>query len=68
MEIDIIIEPEIELIAKKCGEIIPVAVTVNTGGAVSLEIRDDLCLWLQTPETYEGVMFNIQNGNLIAII
>ena len=35
---------------------------------ISLEIRDDLCLWFETPETYAGITFDVQNGNLIAII
>lgn len=35
---------------------------------ISLEIRDDLCLWLVTPDTYDGVTFRIENGNLIATI
>ena len=35
---------------------------------ISLEIRDDLCLWFETPETYSGITFDVQNGNLIATI
>ena len=35
---------------------------------ISLEIRDDLCLWFETPETYSGITFDLQNGNLIATI
>lgn len=35
---------------------------------ISIEIRDDLCLWLETPDVYEGVMFEIENGNLKAIV
>ena len=35
---------------------------------ISLEIRDDLCLYLTTPDNYEGITFEIKNGNLIAII
>lgn len=35
---------------------------------ISLEIRDDLCVWFETPETYDGIEFEINNGNLIAII
>lgn len=35
---------------------------------ISLEIRDDLCLWFETPETYSGITFEVQNGNLIATI
>ena len=35
---------------------------------ISLEIRDDLCLWFETPPTYDGITFEVQNGNLIATI
>jgi len=35
---------------------------------ISLEIRDDLCLWFETPPTYDGITFDITNGNLIATI
>lgn len=35
---------------------------------ISLEIRDDLCLWFETPETYSGITFELQNGNLTATI
>ncbi len=35
---------------------------------ISLEIRDDLCIWFETPETYSGITFDLQNGNLIATI
>ena len=34
----------------------------------TLEIRDDLCVWFETPETYDGIEFEINNGNLITII
>ena len=29
---------------------------------ISLEIRDDLCLWFETPPTYDGITFDVQNG------
>ena len=35
---------------------------------VSLEIRDDLHVWLTTPDNYNGLTFSIQNGKLIATI
>lgn len=35
---------------------------------ISLEIRDDMCIWFETPETYAGITFDVKNGNLIAII
>lgn len=35
---------------------------------ISLEIRDDMCVWFETPETYSGITFDVQNGNLIATI
>lgn len=35
---------------------------------IALEIRDDMCLYFVTPETYDGITFDVQNGNLIATI
>lgn len=35
---------------------------------IALEIRDDMCLWFETPETYSGITFDVQNGNLTATI
>lgn len=35
---------------------------------ISLEIKDDLCLYLKTPDNYDGLTFKIENGNLIAIV
>ena len=35
---------------------------------IALEIRDDMSLYFITPETYDGITFDVQNGNLIATI
>ena len=35
---------------------------------IALEIRDDMSLYFITPETYSGITFELQNGNLIATI
>jgi len=35
--------------------------------AIQFELRDDLCIWLTAPENYAGPMFEVENGNLIAI-
>lgn len=35
---------------------------------ISLEIKDDLCLYLKTPDNYDGLTFKIENSNLIAIV
>lgn len=35
---------------------------------IALEIRDDMSLYFITPETYSGITFDVQNGNLIATI
>ena len=35
---------------------------------ISLEIKDNLNLYFKTPDTYSGMTFNIENGNLIATI
>lgn len=35
---------------------------------ISLEIKNDLCLYFKTPDTYDGIEFEVQNGNLIATI
>jgi hypothetical protein len=35
---------------------------------VQLELRDDMCLWMITPDTYQGVTFKIESGDLIAVI
>ncbi len=35
---------------------------------IGLELRDDMCLWMITPDTYEGITFKVENGDLIAII
>ncbi len=35
---------------------------------VKLELRDDMCLWMITPDTYQGVTFKIESGDLIAVI
>ena len=35
---------------------------------IALEIRDDMSLYFITPETYLGITFDVQNGNLIATI
>ena len=35
---------------------------------IALEIRVDMSLYFITPETYSGITFDVQNGNLIATI
>lgn len=35
---------------------------------ISLEIKDDLCLWFKTPDIYSGFTFDISNGNLIVTV
>lgn len=35
---------------------------------VKLELRDDMCLWMITPDTYQGVTFKVDSGDLIAVI
>ena len=35
---------------------------------IALEIRDDMSLYFITPETYSGITFDVQKGNLIATI
>lgn len=35
---------------------------------VQLELREDMCLWMITPDTYQGVTFKIESGDLIAVI
>lgn len=35
---------------------------------VSLEIREDMNLYLTTPDVYSGFTFEIQDGNLVAIV
>ena len=44
------------------------AAQAKVSNIISLEIRDDLCLWFETPETYSGITFELQNGNLIATV
>jgi len=44
------------------------AVDAMLSNLISLEIRDDLNLYFKTPDTYDGLEFDITNGNLIAII
>lgn len=50
------------------------AITANNAAdallsnVISLEIRDDMHLYMTTPDVYSGFMFKIENGSLIAII
>ncbi len=50
------------------------AITANNASdallsnVISLEIRDDMHLYMTTPDVYSGFMFKIENGSLIAII
>lgn len=50
------------------------AITANNASdnllsnVVSLEIRDDMHLYMTTPDVYTGFMFKIESGSLIAII
>ena len=44
------------------------ATNLVLANVVQLELRDDMCLWMITPDTYQGVTFKIESGDLIAII
>ena len=34
---------------------------------IQFEIKDDLCLWVEAPDNYSGLMFEVSNGDLVAI-
>ena len=44
------------------------ATNLVLANVVQLELRDDMCLWMITPDTYQGVTFKIESGDLIAVI
>lgn len=44
------------------------AMNLVLANVVQLELRDDMCLWMITPDTYQGVTFKIESGDLIAVI
>lgn len=44
------------------------ATNLVLANVVQLELRDDMCLWMITPDAYQGVTFKIESGDLIAVI
>lgn len=44
------------------------ATNLVLANVVQLELRDDMCLWMITPDTYQGVTFKVESGDLIAVI
>ena len=44
------------------------SITDSAINVISLELKDDMHLYLQVPDVYEGFTFKVENGNLIAMV